>query len=69
MSNDAGRISATINPNSLGNSSSNPGEGVMTLVYAYAIPQFPSTDPLAMAISQSTGAFLSTATWPPALIA
>lgn len=55
MSNDAGMISATINPNSLGNSSSNPGEGVMTLVYAYAIPQFPSTDPLAMAISQSTG--------------
>jgi len=55
LSDNGGKISATINPNSLANSASNPGEGEMSIIFAYAIPQFPSTAQLVMAATQ--GAF------------
>jgi hypothetical protein len=43
LRNDGGQISATLNPNSTGNSPSNSGEGETGIVFGYAIPQFPTT--------------------------
>ena len=58
LRNDGGRIDATINPNSPGNSASNSGEGITSIVFAYAIPQFPSTAQMAMAAGQTAGHFM-----------
>jgi hypothetical protein len=54
LSDNGGRIDAAINPSSLGNSASSADEGVSSIVFGYAIPQFPSTAQIAMAAAQTT---------------
>ena len=50
--NDGGQISATVNPNSMSNSSS--GEGETSITFAYAIPQFPTTAQLSGSAARGT---------------
>jgi hypothetical protein len=53
--NDGGMINGTINPSPPGNSGSSSGEGETNMIFAYAIPQFPSTAQISGEVAMGSG--------------
>jgi hypothetical protein len=55
LRNDSGSISGTVNQSSPANSASSSGEGETSMIFAYAIPQFPTTAQIAMSVMMGSG--------------
>jgi hypothetical protein len=55
LRNDSGSISGTVNQSSPADSAPSSSTGEMSMVFAYAIPQFPTTAQLAMSVAAGSG--------------
>jgi hypothetical protein len=55
LRNDSGSISGTVNQSSPPNSASSSGAGETSMIFAYAVPQFPTTAQIAMSVIMGSG--------------
>jgi hypothetical protein len=58
LSNNGGQIKGTLNPSAQQNSASGTDDGQTSMVFAYAIPQFPSSAQMQMSATQGSGTLM-----------